>query len=118
MRGGQFIKNNKITIMELTQAIDILKASAASKQAEADALNLAVSVLEDKFAPELQVLENARAEVVQKDTIISEKTAKIEAISTEKTTLEAQVQELSKTDVEVAPVIEKAEDVIPAEEVA
>lgn len=104
--------------MELTQAIDILKASAASKQAEADALNLAVSVLEDKFAPELQVLENARAEVVQKDTIISEKTAEIEAISTEKITLEAKVEQLEKADVEVAPVVEKTEEVTPAEEVA
>jgi hypothetical protein len=104
--------------MELTQAIDILKASAASKQAEADALNLAVSVLEDKFAPELQVLETARQAVEEKEAIISQKTAEIEAISTEKISLETQVQELSKADVEAEPVVEKTEEATPAEEVA
>jgi len=104
--------------MELTQVIDLLKASAASKQTEADTLNLAVSVLEDKFAPELQVLETARLAVEEKEAIISQKTAEIEAISTEKTTLEAQVQDLSKANVEAEPVVEKTAEPAPAEEVA
>lgn len=104
--------------MELTQAIDILKASAASKQTEADTLTLAASVLEDKFAPELQVLENARAEVVQKEAVITQKTAEIEAISTEKTVLEAKVQQLEKADVAVDSEVEKPLDPAPAKEVA
>lgn len=108
--------------MELTQAIDILKRSAASKQEEVDSLNLAVSVLEDRFSPELQVLESAKQAVAEKEAIISQKTAEIEAISTEKATLETRVQELEKGTVEVkseeVPAEEPVAEPAPAEEVA
>ena len=76
--------------MELTQALDLLKTNKANKQKEMDILDLAISVLEDKFSPELQVLENAQnavaekqAEIVEKDRIISEKTAIIDSIPKE-----------------------------------
>lgn len=102
--------------MELTQAIDVLKRSASAKQEEVNALNLAVSVLEGTFAPELKVLESIRTELAQKDTIISEKVAVIESISAEKNTLEAKVQELSPVNEEVIPEEAKPSDVVPVQE--
>jgi hypothetical protein len=81
------LKFNKIIIMELTQAIDVLKRSASAKQEDVNALNLAVSVLEGTFAPELKVLETAKQAVIDKDKIITD-------LSTEKVTLETRVQEL------------------------
>lgn len=98
--------------MELTQAIDILNRSVATKQEEASVLNLALSVLEGTFAPELKVLDSLRAQVDEKDGIISEKVAEIQSISTEKVTLEARVKELEKPETVVAP-----EEVAPADPV-
>ena len=111
--------------MELTQAIDILKRSVATKQEETDVLKLALSVLEGTFAPELKVLDSLRAQVDEKDGVISEKVAEIQAISTEKVTLEARVKELEKpetvvTPEEVTPVtpVEPAVEETPAEPVS
>ena len=63
--------------MELTQALDNLKKDLLKKQSESDILNLAISTLENKFAPELKVLENAQNEIAEKQAVIVDNEAKL-----------------------------------------
>lgn len=100
--------------MELTKAIEILRGSITLKQSEMDSLSLALSILEDKFTPELEVLNNAREEIEQKDEIITQKiaeieqkdveieqkTAEIESMTSQKTELEKRVQDLENPEKE------------------
>lgn len=88
--------------MELTQALDTLKTTRATKQKEIDILNLAISVLEQTFTPELQVLENARqtisqktTEIEEKNAIIAEKDRTLETLLNEKEVLLDQVAEVT-----------------------
>ena len=88
--------------MELTQALDTLRTTIATKQKEIDILNLAISALEQTFAPELQVLENARqtisqktTEIEEKNAIIAEKDKTLEALLEEKELLINQVAEIT-----------------------
>ena len=77
-------------------ALEILQNKSAIKQSETDALNLAISVLEDKFAPELQVLENANANVVSLQTAIQSKEAEIIDLKANKSILEKTIIEINK----------------------
>ena len=49
--------------MELTNAINILQTITTNKQQEIDAIKLAISILSDKFQPELTRTENAEKQV-------------------------------------------------------
>lgn len=69
--------------MELTQAIDVLKGEHKSKLDEANALQLAISILEGTFTPELTVLDSARTEIEQKETLLAEKQAEIDTLKAE-----------------------------------
>lgn len=83
--------------MELTQAIDDLTRELEKKQREVAILELAMSVLQSNFAPELQVLEKARLEISEKQEAIESKEFEIsEKISTIQT-----MQRLIESNIEV-----------------
>ena len=86
--------------MELTQAIQLINEAITAKQAEIDTLNLTLTVLENQFAPELTVLDNARQEVVDaKAEIITAKVA-TNIAKQETEALEARVAELEAVGTE------------------
>lgn len=90
--------------MELTKAIEILETLKKSVKDEHDALELAITSLKGQFAPQLTVLETARAQVEEaqaalehKDAVIAEKDIALQEVSSAKEELEARVAELEAT---------------------
>jgi hypothetical protein len=92
--------------MELTLAIDILKKAAAAKQAEADAFTLAVSVLEARFAPQLQVLENARTKVAELTNSLTSEQEKTALLTMEKQELAETLNALESVELSAKEVVE------------
>lgn len=73
--------------MELTQALQILKEEKAKKAEEVTAYDLAISILENTYAPELQVIANANTAIQSLTAEITSKESLIQSLSAEKETL-------------------------------
>lgn len=83
--------------MELTLALDTLEKREAALQAELSAVQLARKALAKQFAPELKVIENARAEIAAAKAEAEEAKEVVEVLTAAKEELE-QALEVESAD--------------------
>lgn len=67
--------------MNLPTAQGILQTLIKSKQDDADALTLALSILNTTFAPDLQAIADAQKDADEQRTLVADLTAQVEALT-------------------------------------